>query len=137
MQPANAAALEIWQREVGLAARLNHPQLAPPVETGVQDHWPYVTVDRGYGLTLGEWIASHPPVPMAEMVRWICQALEGLAFAHEAGAWHGDLQFHSVLISEHGSVRLAGFSVGSDPAAQAPGGAGDRHQRPAITAQPG
>ena len=52
---------------------------------------------------------------MAEMVGWICKALEGLAFAHEAGAAHGDLQFHSLLISEHGTVRLTGFVAGSDP----------------------
>lgn len=115
-QPADAAALEAWQREVGLAARLNHPNLAAPSEVSVQDHWPYVAVDRAYGLTLGEWMASHPAVPMAELVRLVCKALEGLAFAHEAGAAHGDLQFHSVLVSEHGTVRLAGFSVGREPA---------------------
>lgn len=114
-QPADEAALETWQREVGLAARLSHPNLAAPSEIGVQDHWPYVVVDRAYGVSLGEWLASHPAVPMAEMVRWICKALEGLAFAHEAGAAHGDLQFHSVLISEQGTVRLCGFAVGREP----------------------
>ena len=32
VQPADAAALEEWQREVNMAARLKHPQLAAPSE---------------------------------------------------------------------------------------------------------
>ena len=119
-QPADAPALEVWQREVNLAARLNHPNLAAPSEIGIQDHWPYLAVDRAYGVTLGEWLGSHPGVPMAEMVRWVCKALEGLAFVHEAGAAHGDLQFHSLLFSEQGTVRLSGFAVGREPPSQGP-----------------
>src|SRR5213083_3058886 len=65
VQPADAAALEDWQREVRLAARLNHPHLAHVVEVGVQDHWPYVAVDRALGVTLVEWLAAHPqPTPI-------------------------------------------------------------------------
>ena len=116
VQPAGPAGLAAWQREVAMAARLNHPQLAAPSEVSVQDNWPYIAIDRAYGLTLGEWLATHPPVPMVEMVSWICQALEGLAFAHEAGVAHGDLQLHSLLVSEHGTVRVAGLCSGSEPA---------------------
>ncbi|MEO8281456.1 MAG: HDOD domain-containing protein, partial [Ideonella sp.] len=118
VQPDDSA-LDFWKREVGLAARLNHPNLAAPIEISVQDHWPYMAVDRAYGVTLGEWLALHPAVPMAEMVRWVCKALEGLAFAHDAGAAHGDLQFHSLLFSEQGTVRLCGFAVGREPPPQA------------------
>jgi eukaryotic-like serine/threonine-protein kinase len=120
LQPADPVALDAWQREVDLGARLNHPQLAPPAEVAVQDHWPFVAVDRTYGVTLDEWIAAHPGASVAEQVGWICQALEGLAFAHDAGAAHGDLQFHSLLVSEQGHVRLMGLAVASGPA-PAPG----------------
>ncbi|WP_418320381.1 serine/threonine protein kinase [Piscinibacter sakaiensis] len=122
VQPADAAALEVWQREVGIAARLNHPNLAAPSEMGVQDHWPYTVVDRAYGVTLGEWLATHTAEPVADLVGCICRALEGLAFAHEAGAFHGDLQLHSLLINDQGTVRVAGLGVASEPAGQ-PGNA--------------
>ena len=117
VQPADAAALEDWQREVRLAARLNHPHLAHVVEVGVQDHWPYVAVDRALGVTLVEWLAAHPQPTPIEAVKWMCEALEGLAFAHEAGATHGDLQLHHILVSEHGTVRVMALEAARDTGA--------------------
>ncbi|TMH33814.1 MAG: HDOD domain-containing protein [Betaproteobacteria bacterium] len=117
VQPADAAALEDWQREVRLAARLNHPHLAHVVEVGVQDHWPYVAVDRALGVTLVEWLAAHPQPTPIEAVKWMCEALEGLAFAHEAGATHGDLQLHHILVSEQGTVRVMALEAARDTGA--------------------
>ena len=115
-QPADAAALDQWLTEVRAAARLKHPNLAHVVEVGVQENWPYVAVDRALGETLAEWLAGRAqPTPM-ENVKLLCAALEGLAFAHEAGVAHGDLQLHHLLVSEHGTVRVmalaaAGFAA--------------------------
>ena len=106
MQPANPAALELWLADAKHAARLNHPNLAHVVEVGVQDHWPYVGVDRAQGSTLGERLAAQKQLPPDEAVGWLIQMLEGLAFGHEAGLAHGDLQLHQVLVSEQGTVRV-------------------------------
>ncbi|GAP34631.1 hypothetical protein ISF6_5100 [Piscinibacter sakaiensis] len=128
-QPLDEAALADWRREVDLAARLKHPQVAPPSEIGVQDHWPYVAVDRAYGATLGEWLEAHPGSSALDHVGWICQLLEGLAAVHESGVAHGDLQFHGVLVSEQGQVRLMGLAAASEP--ELPGGPrpAGQHQR--------
>ena len=58
VQPADAAASECWQAEVRLAARLNHPNLAHVVEVGVQEHWPYVAVDRTLGVPIAWPVAT-------------------------------------------------------------------------------
>jgi len=111
VQPGSPAAVERWQDEVRSAARLNHPNLAHVVEVGVQESWPYVAVDRALGLTLPEWLATHPnPAPL-ESVAWMCDALQGVAFAHEAGAAHGDLQLHHLIIGENGSVRVMALAA--------------------------
>ncbi len=111
VQPATPAAIERWLDEVRIAARLNHPNLAHVVEIGVQEHWPFVAVDRALGLTLPEWLAAHPsPLPL-EVAGWLCEALQGVAFAHEAGSAHGDLQLHHLVISEQGSVRVMGLAA--------------------------
>ena len=65
VQPANTAALEAWQRDARTASRLDHPNLAPAAEIGVQDHWPFIAVDRNLGVTLDEWLASRPGHPAA------------------------------------------------------------------------
>ncbi len=114
VQPADAAALEHWQRDVRLAARLDHPNLAPVCEVGVQDHWPFVVVERRQGVTLNEWLALHPNPKPAEVVGWVCDLLHGLAFAHEAGVAHLDPQLHSVLIDERGSVSLMALGTAGD-----------------------
>ncbi|MBC7954646.1 MAG: protein kinase, partial [Cytophagales bacterium] len=106
VQPASPAALSLWLADAKHAARLNHPNLAHVVEVGVQDHWPYVAVDRALGLTLGERLAAQPKLAPDEAVGWLIQALEGLAFAHEASVAHGDLQLHQLLVSEQGTVRI-------------------------------
>jgi non-specific serine/threonine protein kinase len=119
VQPADAAALEHWLRDARFAARLDHPNLARVAEVGVQDHWPYIAVDRNQGVTLQEWFGAHPHPAPDEVVGWFCDLLQGLAFAHEAGVAHLDPQLHNVLIDERGSVRLMALAGAGDlPAAQ-------------------
>lgn len=111
VQPQDAGALELRLREMKQAARLNHPNLAHVIEVGVQDHWPFTAVDRALGVTLGEWIAAHPrPAPM-EVAGLLGGLLAGLAFAHEAGMPHRDIQLHHVLVNEQGQVRLSGLAA--------------------------
>ncbi len=111
-QPATPAALEQWLADARHAARLNHPNLAHVIEVGVEDHWPFVAVDRALGITLGERLASSSKPTVEEAVGWLAQALQGLAFAHEAGVAHGDLQLHQLVVSEQGSVRVMALGAG-------------------------
>jgi non-specific serine/threonine protein kinase len=110
VQPAHAAALDRWQQAVRKAARLNHPHLAPVVEVGEQERWPYVAYDRTLGLTLPERAGRDAPAPV-DVARQLVQALDGLAFAHEAGVAHGDLQPFHLLVADNGQVRLLGFEI--------------------------
>lgn len=128
VQPADAEALELRLREMKQAARLNHPNLAHVIEVGVQDHWPYVASDRALGTTLGEWLATQPrPAPL-EVAGLLCQALQGLAFAHDSGVVHGDVQLHNVLVSPQGQVRVAALAaLDTASAAPAPGQAPADH----------
>jgi non-specific serine/threonine protein kinase len=116
VQPADPSALEHWLRDVRLASRLDHPNLAPVAEVGVQDHWPFIAVDRSHGLTLGEWLAAHPNPTPAEVSTWVCGLLQGLAFAHDAGLAHLDPQLHGVLIHERGTVSLMALGGAGDAA---------------------
>ena len=118
-QPADAAALERWHQAVRKSARLNHPQIAHAVEIGDQDRWPFVAYDRVNGITLGERIAQGSPAKPLELVRWILDALQGLAFAHDAGVAHHDLQLHTMLVSEQGRVRVMGLEIAALDAAMA------------------
>ncbi len=112
-QPRDAAAAQAWLVEARLAARLKHPCLTAALELGIEAQWPYVAVDRALGVTLGEKLAtlSASVALPEESVRWMCQVLEGLAYAHEAGHAHRDMQLHSILVSDQGQVRVVGLGV--------------------------
>jgi non-specific serine/threonine protein kinase len=130
VQPTDAAALEDWLRDTRMAARLNHPGLAPVAEVGVQDHWPFVVVPRRAGITLSEWRAEHQQPTPDQAAGWLCDALQGLAFAHDAGLAHQDLQLHSILIDERGVASVMAIGAAGDAARRAldalQGGSNDR-----------
>ena len=113
-QPLEAQALDRWMAGVNKAARLDHPNLAAVSEVGVQDHWPFVAVERTQGMTLAEWWALQPPSSPAEVVDGMIFAVQGLAFAHDAGVAHRDIQPHALLINEQGRLRWMALGVAGE-----------------------
>ena len=109
-QPATAAALDLWGQAINLAARLVHPQLASVIESGVQDGWPFVVHELAELATLVDRLPASG-VPGREAAALAGQCLQGLAFAHEAGVAHHDLQPYLLLIDERGRLRVAGLAV--------------------------
>jgi eukaryotic-like serine/threonine-protein kinase len=110
VQPADASAAQRWHQAVQRAARLDHPRLATVLEVGEHERWPYQAFERGTWVTLAE-LLSPKGFGALDVSRWTLSLLEGLAFAHEAGVAHHDLQPHMVLVSEQGAVRLMGLEV--------------------------
>ncbi len=123
VQPPDAAAMERWQQTVRHGAKLNHPQLAAVVDIGVQDGWPYVAYDPRDGATITERLSARG-LPALEAADWASQVLQGLAYAHEAGVGHHDLQPFLVLVNDSGQLRVAGLSVACE---MAHGAADTRH----------
>ncbi len=115
VQPADASAMERWQQAVRHGAKLNHPQLAQVVDIGVQDGWPYVAYDPRDAATVSEKLSSRG-LPALEAAGWATQVLQGLAYAHEAGVSHHDLQPFLLLVSDSGQLRVAGLSVACEMA---------------------
>jgi len=116
-QPASAAALAQWLDNARRASRIDHPGLAHVVEVGEHDRWPFIAYDRGNAVTLAEKMSSKG-FPGTELAPWASQALQGLAFAHEAGLAHHDIQVSSLLVSDTGTCRLMGLGVALEPDAQ-------------------
>lgn len=109
-QPADGEALARWLAAAQRAARIAHPGLAQPVEVGEQEHWPFIAYDRERSVLLSERIGSRGLAP-SELVPAAVQALEGLAFAHEAGIVHHDLHSGMLMLADGGGGRLMGLGV--------------------------
>lgn len=125
-QPPDATALQSWLQAARHVAKLRHPQLVPIDEIGIEARWPFLACSRSAGLTLAEHLAANAPPAPAQSAAWLCDLLRGLAFAHEAGASHGDIGTASVLVDAQGRALL--MSLGADvgaPGAEQDGAASD------------
>jgi non-specific serine/threonine protein kinase len=109
-QPADADAATRWELAVRRASRLRHPALAIPLEIGNWQRWPYVAYDATGLQSMGER-RPRQARGTREVAALIGQALQGLAYAHDAGVAHRDLQPCMVLVDEQDGVRLMGLEV--------------------------
>lgn len=114
VQPPDRERLEHWQAAVHRAARLSHPQLAPVIETGVQDGWPFLLHDVRQAGTLADRLPRNG-LPGAEAAALALHALRGLAYAHEAGVSHHDVQPWLLLVDDAGHLQCAGLAAGVPP----------------------
>jgi len=115
LQCTDAAALAQWREAAQRASRVQHPGLAHVVEVADHDRWPFITYDRGNCVTLAERM-SRRGLPASDLVPWVVQALQALAFAHEAGVCHHDIQPYLLCLSDAGDCRLMGLGVMAAPA---------------------
>ncbi len=111
-QPVDGPALEQWQAAARQVERLKHPHLAPLLEVGVREGWPFMLHDLRNSSTLADTLASRG-LPGPEAAALLQQALQGLAYAHEAGVAHHDVQAYLMLVDEAGQLQLAGAGAAS------------------------
>jgi HD-like signal output (HDOD) protein len=120
---ADDRALVRWQAAAQQVARLSHPQLAAPVDIGVHENWPYIVYALKDQATLLERLTPKG-LPGTEATALVVQMLNGLAFAHESGAVHHDVQAYLMLVSDSGKLCVAGAAVASESALRGADGLG-------------
>jgi serine/threonine protein kinase len=84
---------------------------------------PFLVYEYVPGGDLGAHLAARqaegkPPSPR-EVLGWVVQVVEALAFAHARGLVHRDLKPANVLLAADGRLKLADFGIGSALAQQA------------------
>lgn len=114
--PASLALGQRWLEQARRIARLSHPRLVPVAECGIVDGWPFVAVERRHGVLLEQHLAGREAPAHEAVATWLSEALEGLAYAHEAGVSHGDLQRWSLVVDDRGQSRLMSIGVCLDVA---------------------
>lgn len=129
-QSASRAELEQQLHAARRAQRVTHPGLATPIEVGEADRWLFAAYERGDRVTLRERVGPKGWTAQ-ESAQAVVQVLDGLAFAHEAGLAHRDIQPSMLLFSETGGVSLMGLEL-AHSAAERAAAYGDDALRPAA-----
>jgi eukaryotic-like serine/threonine-protein kinase len=98
--------------EAKTAVELNHPNIVPVYELGVEQGVYYIAMELCEGLTLSEVLAETGPLGPAEgayVGAEICRALD---YAHRrVNIVHRDVTPRNVLIDDEGAVRLIDFGI--------------------------
>ncbi len=111
--PAEAAAavsIERFKREIGLAARLQHPHIVPLLTAGESDGLPYFTMPLVEGESLRARLARQGELPVSDAVRLLREIASALAYAHDRGIIHRDIKPDNILLSG-GSAMVTDFGV--------------------------
>ncbi|MES3035309.1 MAG: protein kinase [Gemmatimonadota bacterium] len=98
-------------REIGMVARLRHPNIMPLFDSGEDDGILYYVMPLETGASLRTRIANGPPIPIAEGLSILRDVARALAYAHEAGIVHRDIKPANVMLSG-GAAVVTDFGIG-------------------------
>jgi serine/threonine protein kinase len=101
---------ERFMREMGLRARIMHPNIPAFLNATELNGHLVMTTELVDGRTLTEVLKTGPLAP-PEACRLTEQILSALACAHDFGIVHRDISPESVMITPEGSVELSSFGA--------------------------
>jgi serine/threonine protein kinase len=103
-------ALARFEREVELAARLKHPNIARIYDSGIYQGLYYYAMELIEGTTLDDYVERHSLTQrqILELMRTICQAVQ---HAHQNGVIHRDIKSSNIIVTEDGQPHIVDFGL--------------------------
>lgn len=99
-----------FNREILLAARLQHPHIVQVLSAGDTEGLPYYTMPFVDGESLRARVANGGALPITDVIGILRDVARALAYAHEHGVVHRDIKPENVLLSG-GSAVVTDFGI--------------------------
>ena len=98
-------------REAQAVARLNHPNIVQVYDFGEEGDVAYLAMELIRGKELKAFFDANERFELKEVVRIMCELLDALDFAHNAGIIHRDIKPANVMLDAQGRAKLTDFGV--------------------------
>ena len=106
-------------REGRLAASVTHPNTIYVFGTDEIEGIPVIAMELAAGGTLKDKLKAEGPLPPAEAVDVVLQAVAGLAAAADAGVLHRDIKPSNCFVDQDGTVKVGDFGLSISTLARA------------------
>lgn len=103
--------LERFKREVKLARRVTHPNVARTFDIGEHDGERFLTMELVEGESLGELLGRDGRLSIDRTIEIAVAVCHGLSAAHAAGVVHRDLKPDNVLLGREGRIMITDFGI--------------------------
>src|SRR5262245_49011023 len=113
LHPELASALgpERFQREIKLAARLQHPHILSIHDSGEAAGQLWFTMPLVEGESLRDRLRRERQLPVEDALRIAREAAQGLQYAHDHGVIHRDIKPENLLVTTDGNTMVADFGI--------------------------
>src|SRR3989442_2701333 len=101
---------ERFQREIKLAARLQHPQILTVLDSGETAGQLWYAMPFVEGESLRQRVTREGQLPLEEALQITCEVADALGYAHSQGIVHRDIKPENVLLSR-GHALVTDFGV--------------------------
>jgi TolB-like protein/Tfp pilus assembly protein PilF/tRNA A-37 threonylcarbamoyl transferase component Bud32 len=99
-----------FQREITIAARLQHPHILPVFDSGAADGMLWYSMPLVEGESLRDLLARELQLPVETTVRITREVADALDYAHAQGVIHRDIKPENILLSR-GHALVADFGI--------------------------
>ncbi|MBN1266693.1 MAG: serine/threonine protein kinase [Anaerolineales bacterium] len=99
-----------FRREGSLLARMKHPNIVPVLDYGESQGFVYLAMPFVRGKTLAAHLKSNQ-LKLSEVIKWIEQVADALAYAHSLGVIHRDVKPSNIIIDENNNALLTDFGL--------------------------
>jgi serine/threonine protein kinase/tetratricopeptide (TPR) repeat protein len=101
-----------FQREIRLAAGLQHPHILTVLDSGEAAGLLWYTMPYVEGESLRDRLRRERQLPLDEALRIATEAARALDYAHRHGVIHRDIKPENILLTRDGDTLVADFGVG-------------------------
>ena len=100
-----------FEREVELAARLEHPNIARVYDSGLHQGVYYYAMELIDGSALDDYVQEND-LQQRQVLQLMQTAAEAIQHAHQRGVIHRDLKPSNILVTEDGQPHVLDFGLG-------------------------